>query len=283
VNGQFSLEGRAALVTGAGPNIGCGIGIALAEAGAVVACVDLDKSRAEIVVSEIEERGGTAAAFACDVSDRDEVVATVVGAEEFAGQPIDILVNAAAMFNTRGIRDCPLSQWRAQLAVILDGTFLCTQRVVNRLIEAERPGVVINILSTAAHQGEPGNLGYCTAKSGLLNFTRSAAVELAPFNIRVNSLTPTATDASEYVERARKHGLPLPEGIDSVLGKAASQVPLKRLPKPSDYGAAAVYLASDAAAFVTGFDLRVDSGSVAQYWRDVGDQSQARRLPEEEI
>jgi NAD(P)-dependent dehydrogenase (short-subunit alcohol dehydrogenase family) len=136
------------------------------------------------------------------------------------------------------------------------------------MIASGRPGSVINLISTAGHQGEPDNIGYTTAKGGLLNMTRSAAVELAPFGIRVNSLTPTATDPSEMFERARRWGREMrgAEKVAALMEPFRRGAPMQRLPKPSDYGLAAAFLVSDDAAMITGTDLRVDAGAVARYW-----------------
>ena len=129
-------------------------------------------------------------------------------------------------------------------------------------------GAVINIISTAGHQGEPGNIAYSTSKCGLLNFTRSAAMELVGSGIRVNSLTPTATDPDESFERAARWGRTVkrPESLDRVMKPFRTRIPMQKLPVPSDYGRAAVFLASDDAGMITGTDLRVDAGAVARYW-----------------
>jgi NAD(P)-dependent dehydrogenase (short-subunit alcohol dehydrogenase family) len=161
----------------------------------------------------------------------------------------------------------PLAEWSQQLAVILDGAFLCTQAIARQMVARARGGAIINVISTAGHQGEPRNVGYCTAKAGLLNFTRSVAMELAPHGIRVNSLTPTATDPREGMERAVRWGRPRPsDRLIEAFEPFRRGVPTQRLPSPSDYGRAVVYLASDDARSVTGADLRVDSGAVGRYW-----------------
>ena len=147
-------------------------------------------------------------------------------------------------------------------------TFLFTKHAARAMIAGGNGGAVINIISTAGHQGEPGNIAYCTAKSGLLNFTRSAAMELVGHGIRVNSLTPTATDLSESVERAARWGRPVAVASPSHerMRPFQSRVPMQRLPRPSDYGRAAAFLASEAASMITGTDLRVDAGAIARYW-----------------
>jgi NAD(P)-dependent dehydrogenase (short-subunit alcohol dehydrogenase family) len=137
------------------------------------------------------------------------------------------------------------------------------------MIEQGRKGAIINIISTAGHQGEPNNIAYCTGKSGLLNFTRSAAMELVGHGIRVNSLTPTATDPAESIERAARWGRQVRSGgeqLRNAFDPFRKGVPMQKLPSPSDYGKAAVFLASDDAGMITGTDIRVDAGAIARYW-----------------
>ena len=155
--------------------------------------------------------------------------------------------------------------------MILSGAFLFTKYATQLMIEQGRKGNVINIISSAGHQGEPGNVGYATGKGGLLNFTRSAAMELAEHGIRVNSLTPTATDPSEGAERATQWGVQWPgprmgERTRGMLPSADKGLPLQQRPSPSHYGKAAAFLASEDAEMITGFDLRVDAGAIARYW-----------------
>jgi NAD(P)-dependent dehydrogenase (short-subunit alcohol dehydrogenase family) len=159
----------------------------------------------------------------------------------------------------------PLERWTRQLAVNLTGTFLCTKHVARLMVERGTPGSIIVIVSTAGHQGQAGTIGYCTSKSGLLNFTRAAAMDLSRHGIRVNSLTPTATDVEESVERAVEWGRPRPEPRGRLLD-FQKMVPAGRLPSPRHYAKAAVFLASDDAEMITGFDLRVDAGAIAKYW-----------------
>src|SRR5260370_11891423 len=104
----------------------------------------------------------------------------------------------------------PRDEWQRQIEIILTGAFLFTKHVASSMIEQSRKGSIINIISTAGHQGEPNNIAYCTAKSGLLNFTRSAAMELVSHSIPVNILTPTPTDPSESLERAARWGRKVP-------------------------------------------------------------------------
>jgi NAD(P)-dependent dehydrogenase (short-subunit alcohol dehydrogenase family) len=262
----MKLTGRVAIVTGTSANIGGGIAEALAAEGARVACVDQLAANAQDCAAGIRKLGGEALAIRADVTSEGEVAALAERVTEELG-PIDVLVNNAAIFNPKGVLDMPLGEWTRQLAVILDGAFLCTQVVARSLVARGRGGAIVNVISTAGHQGQPRNVGYCTAKSGLLNFTRSVAMELARHEIRVNSLTPTATDPREGMERAVRWGRPRPsDRIVQAFEPFRRAVPTQRLPSPNDYGRAVVYLVSDDARSVTGIDLRVDAGAVGRYW-----------------
>jgi NAD(P)-dependent dehydrogenase (short-subunit alcohol dehydrogenase family) len=203
VENQMKLSGKVALVTGTSTNIGGGIAEGLAAEGAALVCVDARADNSADCARYIKSTGGRAVAVTCDVTDERQVAAAVAAARESFGG-IDILVNNAAIFNKKGVLDMPLDEWRRQLEIILGGAFLFTKHVAKSMSEQGRKGSIINIISTAGHQGEPNNIAYCTAKSGLLNFTRSAAMELVAHGIRVNSLTPTATDPSESLERATR-------------------------------------------------------------------------------
>ena len=267
----MKLEGKTALVTGTSPNIMGGIAEELAREGANLVCVDVRSEYADRCAAAIVADGHDAIGVACDVTDEEQVLAAIGRAtERFGG--VDILVNGAAQFNFKGVLNMPLDEWRRQTDIILTGAFLFTKHVAHLMIQQERKGNIINIISTAGHQGEPGNVGYGTAKAGLLNFTRSVAMELARYGIRVNSLTPTATDASEGRERAARWGVEgwppprLGERASGLLPDASRGAPLLKLPVPSQYGKAAVFLASDDAEMITGFDLRVDAGAVSRYW-----------------
>jgi NAD(P)-dependent dehydrogenase (short-subunit alcohol dehydrogenase family) len=267
----MKLHNKVALITGTSPNIGGGIAIGMADAGARVVCIDVQLDNAQRCADSIIQRGGEALGVVCDVTNEAQVQLAVARAREVFGG-VDILVNGAVIFNQKGVLDMPLAEWTQQLAVILTGTFLCTKYVAQLMIDQGRRGSIINIISTAGHQGEPWNIGYCTGKSGLLNFTRSAAMELAEYGIRVNSLTPTATDTAEGAARAAEWGVPLRRPSNpsprrrGFLSASTPGVPLGKRPSPADYAYTAVFLASDEASMITGTDLRVDAGALARYW-----------------
>jgi len=263
----MKLKDKVAIVTGTSPNIGGGIAEGLAAEGAAIVAVDANAANAKDCAGYINGTQGRAIAVTCDVTDEAEVKAAVDAAVAAFGK-VDVLVNNAAFFNKKGVIDMPFEEWTRQTGVILGGAFLFTKHACKAMIARGAGGAVINIISTAGHQGEPGNIAYSTAKSGLLNFTRSAAMELVGHGIRVNSLTPTATDPAESFERATRWGRTVkkPESLDRVMKPFRTRIPMQKLPVPSDYGHAAVFLASDDARMITGTDLRVDAGAVARYW-----------------
>ena len=263
----MSLEGRIAIVTGAGGGLGRAHALYLAGKGARVVVNDLSEDAAQRVAAEIGAQGGKALALAGSVTD-EWAVSNIVASTIDAWGRVDILVNNAARFNKKGLLTMSPDEWRGQMAVMLDGTFLLSSAVARHMVGRGEGGVIINIISTAGHQGEPGNIAYSTAKAGLLNFTRSAAMELAAHRIRVVSLTPTATDPDEMFERARRWGLKAepPANLEELKAPFLKRIPLGELPRPSDYGQAAVFLASDDASMITGTDLRVDAGAVGRYW-----------------
>ncbi|GAA2897254.1 glucose 1-dehydrogenase [Pseudonocardia halophobica] len=253
------LEGRTAVVTGTSPNIGGAIALGLAAEGAQVTCTDIDPDTAEACAAKIVANGGEAIAVAGDVTDpahAEDVVART--AERWGG--VDVLVNNAVQFNHKGLLEMPIEEFRRQTDIILSGAFLFTRAVARDLIAREAPGSIVNILSTAAWQGQPGNIGYCTAKSGLINFTRSVAMELAAHRIRVNGFTPTAT---------LREGPPPPGPAPAAQGfrmDFRGLHPSGRLPTAADYVPAVVFLASDDAAMITGSNITVDGGATAKYW-----------------
>ncbi len=248
---MIDLNGRVALITGTGPNIGGAIAATLARAGAAVVCNDMRADLAEAAAQAIRGSSGKAIAIACDIRDIKAVEDMVAEAERQLGTPVDILVNNAGVSLPKGLLTTSIEEWDRVTGIILKGMFAVTKTVVSRLIAVGKGGVVINIASTSGHRGRKNAIAYCTAKGGVLNFTRALAVELAPHNIRVCSVSPTKT------------------GRELAGGDAASrdfsEIPLGRLGFPQDQANAVLFLASDLASFITGEDLRVDGGTLATW------------------
>ena len=260
----MKLAGKIAIVTGTSPNIGGGIAEGLAAEGARVVCVDVAADNAEQCAAAIRRRGGEALGVVADVTDERQVETLVARARDTYGA-VDVLVNNAGILGGQSVLDMELARWQRQLAVNLTGTFLCTKHVARLMVERRTRGSIIVIVSTAGHQGQAGNIGYCTSKSGLLNFTRAAAMDLVRHGIRVNSLTPTATDVEEGDTRAVEWGRARPDRGRRALD-FARMLPMDHLPSPRHYARAAVFLASDDSEMITGTDLRVDAGAIAKYW-----------------
>lgn len=263
-----------AIVTGASPNIGGVLAGGLAAAGAAVLCTDISPTTAEATAESIRAKGGTARWIAGDVTDEAHAREAVALACDAWGK-VDILINNAVIFNQKGVLTMPTEEFRRQVEVILVGALNFTREVAESMIAASVRGSIINLLSTAAWQGQPGNIGYSTAKSGMINFTRSAAMELAEYGIRVNGFTPTATApdresaATPLTRDARAHSKYYMDFV--------GQTPLGRLPVREDYVPAVVFLASDDSAMITGSNITVDGGATAKYWpwvpgMDVGSQ-----------
>ncbi|MGW1783696.1 SDR family NAD(P)-dependent oxidoreductase [Streptomyces sp. NPDC002143] len=256
------LDGKTAIVTGASPNIGGALAEGLAAEGARVVCTDVSATVAQTGVDKIVAAGGEAFAVTGDVTDPDHARDVVDRVERRWGH-VDVLVNNAVWFNQKGLLTMPLEEYRRQLDVILGGAFLFTREVARSMIARGVAGSVVNVLSTAAWQGQPGNIGYSTGKSGLANFTRSAAMELAEYGIRVNGFTPTATQPDDPEVAAAMTAL---RGTSRYTMDYTGQFPLGRLPGPRDYVPTVVFLAADESAMITGSNITVDGGATAKYW-----------------
>ena len=204
---DVSLDGKVALVTGAGPNIGSGIALALARYGARVACNDLEPPAAKAAVRRIERNGGVAMALTGDVSVEADVVANIDAVLEAWGR-IDIVINNAAWLHARGLLEEDLASFNRAITIAVNGNFLYTKYAALSMIERGIKGSIVSILSSNAWQGAPGFIAYATHKGGLANFVRAAAMDLAPYGIRVNSFTPTAPrpDNPELLAQWRAEG-----------------------------------------------------------------------------
>jgi NAD(P)-dependent dehydrogenase (short-subunit alcohol dehydrogenase family) len=273
---EVSLEGKVALVTGAGPNIGSGIALALSRYGARVACNDVQSDAAEASVRRIERHGGSAMAVAGDVSNEDDVK-RYLGEMLDAWGRIDILINNAAVLGGRGVLEESLEFWNRAIAVAGAGTFLNTKHSAIAMIERGIKGSIVNILSSNAWQGCAGVIAYAFHKGGLANFTRAAAMDLAPYGIRVNSYSPTAPrpDNPELLAELhetgglRRHFQPPPERPSwwKDVGKidVRSNMPMEPS-TPTDIGHCVAWICSDYARLITGCDFVIDGGARAKYW-----------------
>ena len=248
------LEGKVALVSGTGPNIGSEIARTLAASGATVACMDLSHEFAQAAAKSIIDAGGKAMGVAADTTKSDQVDKAVQAVLDEFGR-IDLLVNDAAISDRRPFLETDVAEWQKVLDVVLTGTFVVSQRVARQMVAQGDGGAIVNIVSTSGHAGETARIAYGTAKSGLLNFTRSLALQLAPHKIRVNSVTPSTsgTRVGDPGGRPRDEGPP----------PNPHSVPLGRWGTPHDQAQAVLFMLSPMAEFITGVDLPVDGGNLA--------------------
>lgn len=275
---EISLEGKVALITGAGPNIGSGIALALAKYGAKVACNDLNPKASKAAVRRIERNGGTGLALTGDVSVEADAIGNINDTLNAFGR-IDIIINNAAWLHAKSILDDKLEDFNRAITIAVNGAFLYTKYGALAMIERGIRGSVTNILSCIAWQGAAGFIAYATHKGGLASFTRAAAMDLAPYGIRVNSFSPAAPrpDNPELLAEWRKTGrsevrVPvarqdLPDwwrnpGTYDVRG----QIPMGEPATPTDIGHLIAWLSSDFARLITGCDFTVDGGARAKHW-----------------
>ena len=240
------LEGKIALITGAGSGIGEGIAHAMANAGARVLVVDMNAESAERTAKAI---GGGAKSYACDVTDRAGADALAARVEREVGA-IGVLVNNAGIIRRGTLWDRNVrSDWDTTLAVNLDGPFIMTTAFLAQLEETK--GSVVNIGSVQSFVALPNSAAYTTSKGGVRALTKGLAIELSPKGIRVNAIGPGLI-ATPMNAKAREN----PEYMRNF----THRIPLGRIGTPEDIGLVAVFLASELARYVTGVTLPVDGG-----------------------
>jgi D-threitol dehydrogenase (NAD+) len=242
---DFRLDGRVALVTGGASGIGAAIAAAFAAKGARIAVVDLNESGALDAAAGL---GNESCGFRCDVADPDSVTATVDAVADTLDR-IDILVNSAGIVMLAPAEELSVHAWDATIDVNLKGTFLMCQTVGNRMLAAGG-GVIINMASQAATVALDQHVAYCASKFGVVGLSKVLAAEWAGRGVRVNTISPTVV----LTELGRK-------AWEGPRGDALKKlIPTGRFAYPNEIAAAAVFLASDAAAMINGADLLIDGG-----------------------
>ena len=253
------LEGRHALLTGAGGGIGLAVAQAYLAEGARCTVVDL-APQAPAVVRELGDAARVHYVSA-DVANLAQIDAMVAAARERFG-PIHTLFNNAAVFDLAPLLDSGEAMYDRLFAVNVKGMFFVMQKVLAQMVEARLRGAVINLASQAGRRGEALVSHYCATKAAVISYTQSAALAMAPHGIRVNAIAPGVIDTPMWgaVDAlfARYEGLQ-PGEKKIAVGKA---VPLGMMGKPQDIAGAAVFLASDEASYITAQTLNVDGGSV---------------------
>ncbi len=242
----IDLTGKTAFVTGSTRGIGLAIARALHGAGAKVAIVGRDAARAQGVAGELGDR---AAGVACDVAVAEQVDAALAGAESTLG-PVDILVNNAGLTRDNLLVRLTDDDWDAVLNANLKGAFHTTRLAVKGMMK-RRSGRIISVTSVVGLTGNKGQANYAASKAGLIGFTKSVAKEYAGRGILANCIAPG------YIETDMTSGLP-----DAAKATLLQGIALGRLGRPEDVAGAALFLASDLAAYITGQVLVVDGGLV---------------------
>jgi gluconate 5-dehydrogenase len=254
----FDLSGRSALVTGGGRGIGRFIAEGLAEAGAHVFIASRKLANCESVANEISARGGRATALEADVSKPESIDALVAAVLERTPR-LHVLVNNAGLAWAAPFFDFPLDGWDRTFGLNVRGVFWLSRQVARHMRDAGG-GSIVNVSSLSAYLGatdeEQPVVAYMASKGAVEALTRAMAVKLAPYAIRVNSLAPGPFD-TEMLEHVKQDA--------ATLARHNAQVPLGRPGGADDIKGAALFLASDASAFVTGATLRVDGGISAVY------------------
>ena len=246
--GAGKLAGKAAIVTGAGRNIGEEIARLFAKEGAAVAVVDMDAGRANAVADAIKADGGAAVGIVCDVSDPADISKMVAATADALGA-IDILVNNVAISDNKDIFELSEDEWRKTIDVTLSSPFYVTKQVAKWMVDNDRPGRVLNIGSTSGFKGRPTAIAYTAAKGGVFNLTQSMAVQLAPYGIVVNQISPNMTGSpvgQEIFDPNRP--------VSNLLGRPGL---------PQETAKAVLFMVSDDASFISGTNLFVDGGTMA--------------------
>ena len=266
------LDGKVAIVFGAGPNIGGTMAHFLAREGSRVAIADLSLEAASKTAAFVVERGHEAFGIAGNAMVEDDVAHIVAETVRRYGH-LDVVVNTAGKVHWSSVIDMDLAVWKEALLSFPTAGMLTTKHAARAMIADGRRGSIIHLLSSAAHFGEASGACYCASKAALLNLARSAAMDLAHDGIRVNTITPCGMEHNLWTMMRDEVFDPnfVPPKRRSFYSRDdyLKSIPLERFPRASDLAWAAVFLASDESSFMTGADIAVDGGLRFKYptWR----------------
>ena len=251
------VQGKVALITGGASGLGASAARLLASEGAAICLTDVQEDAGLAVAASITEAGGRAFFRRHDVTSETEWQDTVAAAKAKYGK-VDVLVNNAGIGETGPLLEMTLDQWRRMIAINLDGVFLGMRWTVPAMIEAGG-GSVINLASILGKVGMAGAAHYCASKGGVTLLSKATALELAPMNIRVNSVHPGFIDTPMVSKSVREA-----PGGNELITQIAAKHALNRLGEAIDIAEAVLFLASDASKFVTGSEMVIDGGYTCQ-------------------
>ena len=248
------MESKVAIVTGASTGIGRATAVAFAREGASVVVADVDEERGEAVAGEVAAAGSESMFVRTDVTSDGEVIALVRRCIERFGRLDYAHNNAGIQTSSADTADCTVDDWNRTIAVNLTGVFLCMRAEIPRMLE-RRGGAIVNTSSAGGLKGFPGAPAYVSSKHGVIGLTKSAALEYATRNIRVNAVCPGVVD-TELLTR-------FTQGDTAVTEQLLDVEPVRRFATPEEIADAVIWLCSDRASYVTGHALIVDGGQLA--------------------
>ena len=244
----MTLEDKVAVVTGGGQGLGRAITLALARAGAKAVVADMNPDTAEAVAAEVADAGGEALAVQVDVADEGSVAALRERAVDRFGR-VDVLAANAGLYPRSMVVDMPEEEWDRVLDVNVGGQFLCARAFVPAM-KQQGSGRIICTASSIAYKGQPGHGHYAASKAATLGLVRGLARELAPHGITVNAVAPGTANTA----------MPRQHRSEESMRERGARVPLGRIAEPEDIANTVAFLASDAAAYITGQTLVVNGG-----------------------
>lgn len=249
------LKGKAVIITGARRGMGKADALAFAENGAKVVVADISQEECQLVVDEIEKNGGEGLAVKCDVSNEKEVEEMIKKTVEKFGK-VDILVNNAGICQFKPFLELTEDEWKKTLDINLKGYFFCAKAAAKEMAK-QKSGAIVNITSVVMGQigmGMAGLAHYSASKGGIAALTKTLALELAPYNIRVNAIAPGAIDT------------PMTASVkedSKILEQTLAMIPMRRMGKPEEIAKAVLFLSSDDSSYITGSIVVVDGGWLA--------------------
>jgi len=257
----LKVEGQVAVVTGSGGGIGSAVARSFAREGAKVVVADIQEDAAKRVAGDIRQSGGTALPLKLDVRSLDDIEKLTETVVHDLGK-IDILVNCAGILSIRSFDKITEDVWDTMLDTNARGTFFCCQKVAQQMIRQGAGGEIVNISSIGGKIGAPLYTHYCASKFAVIGITKSLALELAKYGIRVNSVCPGDVDTDMLAYEFQTHAKLRSITTDAVRQEWTTRVPLGRLALPTDVANVVLFLVSDKSSYMTGQSLNVTGGTM---------------------